>query len=109
MLVFRILTPRWPKGKINSPVNPCSITHAQSPPANRPAIPSGRAAGSTVEALMYELREYGQTQLGNPNCLRRLGGLSTKQLRDVIGRLMKLRPSYPKITDELLFKLGEQL
>lgn len=76
---------------------------------NRPAIPSGRAAGSTVEALMYELREYGQTQLGNPNCLRRLGGLSTEQLRDVIGRLMKLRPSYPKITDELLLKLGEQL
>jgi hypothetical protein len=66
---------------------------------NRPAIASSRAAGST-----------GQTQLGNPNCLRRLGELSTGQLRDVIGRLMKLRTGYPStITAELLLKLGEQL
>jgi hypothetical protein len=68
------------------------------------------AAPTTVEALMYEMREYGLPQLGNPNCLRRLGELSTGQLRDVIGRLMKLRPGYPTtITEELLLKVGEQL
>jgi hypothetical protein len=68
------------------------------------------AAPTTVEALMYEMREYGLPQLRNLNCLRRLGELSTGQLRDVIGRLMKLRPGYPTtITEELLLKLGEQL
>jgi hypothetical protein len=72
--------------------------------------PEARAAGSTVEALLYELREYGLPQFGNPNCLTRLGDLSTEQLRHVIARLMKIRPVYPTtITDELLLKLGEQL
>ena len=33
----------------------------------------------------------------------------SEQVRDVIERLIGLRPRYPNITDELLYKLGEQL
>jgi hypothetical protein len=69
----------------------------------------GEAPAATVEALMYELREYGLPQLRNPNCLRRLGELSNKQFRDVIRRLLGLRENYPNITDELLLKIGELL
>jgi hypothetical protein len=67
------------------------------------------AAGSTVEALMYELRTLDLAALAGPNCRRRLASLSTAQLREVIGRLMQLRPRYPAITDDLLLKLGEGL
>jgi hypothetical protein len=67
------------------------------------------AADSTVEALMYELRTLGLAALAGPNCRRRLASLSTAQLREVIGRLMQLRPLYPAITDDLLLKLGEGL
>jgi hypothetical protein len=69
----------------------------------------GRAASSTVEALMYELRTYGAAALAGPNCRRRLRDLPQPQLVEVIERLMALRPNYPAITDELLFLLGEQL
>ena len=61
---------------------------------------------STVEALVYELRTHGLTALQHPNCLRRLDHVSTAQLREVLGRLIKLRPKYPAITDDLLLKLG---
>jgi hypothetical protein len=69
----------------------------------------GRAAASTVEALMYELRTHGLAALAGPNCRRRFSELSQLQLVEVIERLMKLRPKYPAITDELLFQLGEHL
>src|SRR5262245_3356367 len=42
------------------------------------------AATSTVEALMYELRENGLPQFKNRNYLRRLGELSDKQVREVL-------------------------
>jgi len=67
------------------------------------------APWATIEALMYELREYGLSQLRNPNCLRRLDMLSSNQMRDVIRRLLGLRDCYPKVTDELLIKLGDLL
>jgi hypothetical protein len=67
------------------------------------------AAPTTVEALMYELRTHGVTALGRPNCQRRLGDLSTIQVREVIERLTRLRPRYPAITDELLLTLTDQL
>jgi hypothetical protein len=67
------------------------------------------AAGSTVEALMYEFRTYGLAALAGPNCRCRLSELSNAQVREVIGRLMRIRPNYPAITDELLFRLGELL
>jgi hypothetical protein len=70
---------------------------------------ANRAAASTVEALMFSLRERGVAALSERDCRRRLAELSTAQVRDVIRRLMVLRPRYPTITDELLFQLGEQL
>ncbi len=56
----------------------------------------------TVEAVMYELRAWGLGALKAPNARERLSALSRKQHREVLGRLLKLRPRYPKITDELL-------
>jgi hypothetical protein len=50
-----------------------------------------RAASSTVEALMYSLRQ-GVQALGQPNTLRRLCELSDDQLRDVAVRLQKFQP-----------------
>src|SRR5262249_51583970 len=67
------------------------------------------APQATVEALVYELRTYGLAALERPNCRRRLADVSTAQLRDVIARLLRLRPKYLAITDDLLLKLGEQL
>jgi hypothetical protein len=69
----------------------------------------GRAASSTVAALMYEMRTYGLAALAGANCRRRLSELSQPQLVEVIERLMKLRAKYPAITDELLFQLSEHL
>jgi hypothetical protein len=64
-----------------------------------------RAAPSTVEAVMYELRTYGTEALKRENCQRRLSELSDRQLADVIRRLMKLRSQYSAITDKLLAQL----
>lgn len=68
-----------------------------------------RAAASTVEAVMYELRTYGAAQLTKANCQRRLGMLSPEQMREVITRLIKLRPQYSAISDELLRQLEDRL
>lgn len=67
------------------------------------------ALSLTYDALLYELRTFGVVQFANPNCQRRLADLSIKQVRELIAALMRLKPEYPAITDELLLKLGEQL
>jgi hypothetical protein len=69
----------------------------------------GRAAASTLEALMFSLRERGTAALAEPQTRRRLAALSTAQVQVILARLMALRPKYPAIDDELLFLLGEQL
>jgi hypothetical protein len=69
---------------------------------------SGRAAASTVDALMFSLCERGQAALRQPASRRRLAELSTAQVREVIARLIAARSRYPAITDDLLFQLGEQ-
>jgi hypothetical protein len=74
-----------------------------------PEPPTCRAAASTVEALMFSLRERGEAALSERAFLDRFAGLSTKQVREVIARLIKLRPTYPAISDDLLLTLGEQL
>jgi hypothetical protein len=63
------------------------------------------AAPTTVEAVMYELREDGLDAVKVSNCRRRLAALSRDQIREVLTRLIKLRPRYPKITDELLLRI----
>jgi hypothetical protein len=67
------------------------------------------APQSTFDALLYELRTHGISQFANPNCRRRLADLSSHQVRELIAALMRLRPKYSAITDDLLLKLGDQL
>ncbi len=64
------------------------------------------APQSTVEALIYELRRHGLIALQHSNCLRRLDDVSRAHLREVLSRLIKLRPKNPFITDDLLLKIG---
>ena len=52
----------------------------------------GRAAASTVEALLYSLRAGGAT-LACPHARRRLAELSETQLHEVCARLQKIDPN----------------
>jgi hypothetical protein len=70
---------------------------------------AGRAAASTIEALMLGLRERGVAALKEAPVQQRLNALSPEQLHDVIARLIRLRPQYPKITDALLLELEDRL
>jgi hypothetical protein len=86
--------------------------HVSSEPGREAAARSGRercAAPKTVEVLIYSLRDRGDAALGERSTLQRLGELSTEQLRQVIGRLMRARRRYPAITDQLLVFLGDLL
>lgn len=67
------------------------------------------AASSTVEALVYSLRERGEVALRERDPRHRLSQLSIMQVREVIARLMRLRAKYPAISDDLLLLLGGQL
>jgi hypothetical protein len=71
--------------------------------------PSPDAAQTTYDAALWELRTYGVAQIAKDNCRRRLSDLSTKQIRELIASLMRLRPHYSMINDELLLKLGDLL
>jgi hypothetical protein len=72
-------------------------------------LPSPDAPRSTYDAALWELRTYGVAQLAKENCRRRLSDLSTKQIRELVAALMRLRPQYLMINDELLLKLGDLL
>jgi len=72
-------------------------------------LPSPDASRSTYDAVLWELRTCGVVQLNKENCRRRLSDLSTNQLRELIAALMRLRPRYSMINDELLLKLGDLL
>jgi hypothetical protein len=52
----------------------------------------GRAAASTVEALMLGLRERGTAALKETPVQRRLEALSESQLHEVCERLQRLKP-----------------
>ena len=80
-----------------------SLQRAWAELNGRPHVDAPRA---TVKALLYELRTHGLAALSHPNCLRRLDHVSTAQLRELLARLIKLRPKHPAITDDLLLKLG---
>ena len=67
------------------------------------------APQSTYDALLWELREYGIAQLKKSETRRRLGDLTTAQVRELIAALIRLRPEYPTITDELIATIGGQL
>jgi hypothetical protein len=55
------------------------------------AAQHGRAAASTVEALMYSLRECGIKELSEPDTQRRISELSEEQLHEVGARLQALK------------------
>jgi hypothetical protein len=65
------------------------------------------AAPTTVEALMYSLRERGEAALKEPDCQRRLSELIPDQIIEVHERLDHLRSKYPAITDKLLRYIAE--
>jgi hypothetical protein len=58
---------------------------------------------------MYSLRERGEAAFAEDDCQGRLRTLSKEQLREVVDRLVKLRPSYPAITDKVIYRLGRKL
>jgi len=70
------------------------------------------AAASTVEAIMFAIREgdgiggqiYGAgiTALKHPDNQRRLAECSSRQLKELVGRLKAIRPRYPVITKEVI-------
>jgi hypothetical protein len=64
------------------------------------------APKATYDAVVYELRTNGISQLGEPNCRRRLGDLSGAQMKAVMASLQALRDQYPKVNDELLKALA---
>jgi len=73
-------------------------------------VRDGDAPQSTYHACLYELREYGVTQLTKPSCKRRLGDLSIDQVRELIAALLRLKPKYRvTINDTLILTLGELL
>jgi hypothetical protein len=61
----------------------------------------------TFQASLYELRTHGLPELGKPNCRRRLADLSSKQLRELIAALIRLRPRHSAINDDLFIALDE--
>jgi hypothetical protein len=56
------------------------------------AVTEGRAAMSTVEALMFGLREGGVKALDEPATRGRLVQLDDSQALEVAGRLQRLKP-----------------
>jgi hypothetical protein len=50
------------------------------------------AAPTTIEAVMYSLRERGTAALLEPDCRHRLSELNERQIREVAVRLQKLKP-----------------
>jgi hypothetical protein len=62
---------------------------------------------------MWGFRTKGLAHLKEPRCQERLIELSKAQVRELIGRLIHCRKTYPGrdrgVTDELLLKLAELL
>jgi hypothetical protein len=66
---------------------------AWNPPQAEPA----EAPKATYDAVVYELRTHGVSQLSKPNCQRRLGDLSIAQLKNLITSLQQRRGQYPNV------------
>jgi hypothetical protein len=71
------------------------------------------AAGSTIEALMFSLRERGVRALDEPNTRRRLSLLNDSELLEVGARLQRLKPEVARAWSgddvEALVQLRETL
>jgi hypothetical protein len=65
------------------------------------------AAASTIEAIMYALRERGEAGLAESNTGNRLDQCSPEQRQEIIVRLNNLRGRYPTIADGLIIRIAE--
>jgi hypothetical protein len=73
------------------------------------AAAEGRAAESTVEAVVHGLREDGSNALQREGTRDRLAELSLQQLETVIARLARMRSKYSTVSERLLLALAELL
>lgn len=69
------------------------------------------AAASTVEALMYLLRERGVAALKEPDCQHRLSELNKQQMLEIAVRLqtLKLSPAWSAEQVDALFEAKARL
>jgi hypothetical protein len=67
------------------------------------------ASDSTVEAVVYALREYGTDALHRGNSRARLAELSNRQIEVVIARLARMSSKYSTVSERLLLALAELL
>jgi hypothetical protein len=67
-----------------------------------------QAAASTVEALVYQLRQGGKA-LTNPDAKRRLAELGEQQLHEVSARLQRFQPHIARVWSPPEIKLLVQL
>jgi len=72
-----------------------------TPPEPRPR----KAAASTIETIVFTLRERGVDGLREAATQSRITECSPEQLAAIVKRLVKVRARYPVITDELLAAL----
>jgi hypothetical protein len=80
------------------PCWPGSWASAALPKLSPRRLPAGEATGAastTIEALMFSLRSRGEEVLREPDTRHRVAALSPEQLRDLIARLIRLRPLSP--------------
>src|SRR5262245_38382595 len=71
--------------------------------------PLHAADETTVDALEFSLRRRGAAALDETATQRRLGDLTSRQVANLLNRLVRLRSQYPAIDDVLIERLGEQL
>src|SRR5262249_15365203 len=73
--------------------------------AARRAISTARYPQATADALLCELRANGIKQLSQPTCQRRLADIYAPQSRQLAAALIRLKPQYPAITDDLILAI----
>jgi len=64
------------------------------------------APKTTYDAVEFELRSYGASELSKSNCQRHLADLSVAQLKKLMIGLQQCRGQYPAVSDELLAALA---
>jgi hypothetical protein len=64
------------------------------------------APKATFDAVEFELRTYGLSELSKRNCQRRLTDLSVAQLKKLMISLQQRRRQYPAVSNELLAALA---
>ena len=64
------------------------------------------ATKATYDAVEFELRTCGLSEISKSSCQRRLADLSTGQLKKLMVGLQQRRGQYPAVSDELLAALA---